>query len=210
MPTDPSCNAEQLLAQARAGGSACIGDLLQLYCNYLKLLAATQMDEKLRARLGPSDVVQETLFEAHRDFPGFRGRTEAEFVAWLRQILVNNLARAVEKHILTAKRDVRREVSLRELGEALDRSSARLESFLADSEASPSSHANRHENMLILANHLAALPADYREVLILRHLRGMPFQEVAQRMERSTGATRMLWLRAIEMLRGLLQKKDML
>ena len=99
---------------------------------------------------------------------------------------------------------------MRELGAALDRSSARLESILVDSEASPSFQAHRHENTLILADQLAALPEDYREVLILRHLKGVPFEKVAQRMERSTGAVRMLWLRAIDLLRGLLQAKELL
>ena len=131
----------ELLSEARRGGSVGLGQLLQLYGNYLKLLASTQIDEKLRARFSPSDVVQDTFFEAHRDFEQFRGQSEAEFLAWLRQILVNNLLRIVEKNVLAAKRDVRREVSIQEIGAALGRSTARLEAVLADQEGSPSSNA---------------------------------------------------------------------
>ncbi|HRX80773.1 MAG TPA: sigma factor, partial [Pirellulaceae bacterium] len=80
--------------------------LLQLYSNYLRLLACSQLDERLRARVSPSDIVQETLFEAHRDFDRFVGRSSGEFVGWLRTILVHNLARMVEHHLLTGKRDV--------------------------------------------------------------------------------------------------------
>ena len=96
----------RLLDAAREGKEECLGRLLQLYCNYLKLMAMAQLDQKLRARMSPSDVVQETLFEAHRDFAQFRGSSEAEFLAWLRRILVNNLARVVERHVLAEKRDV--------------------------------------------------------------------------------------------------------
>jgi RNA polymerase sigma-70 factor (ECF subfamily) len=111
------------------------------------------------------------------------------------------LGREVEKHILTAKRDVRREISLAEMGKSLERSAVRLESFLVDHSPSPSSHIHRHERMIQLANHLAAMPEDYRRILILRHCEGLPFKEIAQKMARSEGAVRMLWLRAIGYMR---------
>jgi len=208
------CNSlreqERLLGAARAGKPECLGQLLQLYWNYLRLLAATQIDEKLRARCSPSDVVQETFFEAHRDFGQFRGRTVAEFLAWLRQILVNNLARVVERHVLAEKRDVRREMSLGRMQAALDRSTARLESVLQDHGNSPSSDVQRREDAIILADQLAELPEDYRDVLVLRHLEGLSFNDVARRMGRSPGAVRMLWLRAIERLRGQLDARGLL
>ena len=87
-----------LLAQARAGCSEALGQLLELYRNYLRLLARTQIDLTLRVRLDPSDLVQETLMEAHRDFADFAGSTEKELVAWLRRILVRNLADQVKHH----------------------------------------------------------------------------------------------------------------
>jgi RNA polymerase sigma-70 factor, ECF subfamily len=194
-------SAEELLRQARAGVPECLGQLLEYYYNYLVLLVSTNIDHKLQARCSPSDVVQETCCEAHRDFSKFRGQSEAEFLAWLRQILVNNMAREIEKHLLAAKRDVRREVSLNGMNAALERSAARLESVLVDHGNSPSSRLNRHEHMVLLANLLAAMPVDYRQVLILRHCEGLPFKEVAERMQRSSGAVRILWLRAIEQLR---------
>jgi len=200
---------DELLLSARNGTTECRGRLLERYHNYLKLLAATQIDEKLRARCSPSDVVQETFCEAHRDFDQFRGQTEPEFLAWLRQILVNNLSRLVEKHVLAEKRDVRREVSLEEIGARLERSTARLEGVLADHDAaSPSSDLRRREDAVLLADHLARLPSDYRQVLVLRHLEGLPFKQVAQRMERSHGAVRMLWLRAMEQLRKLMDTRE--
>ncbi|HEY4760355.1 MAG TPA: sigma-70 family RNA polymerase sigma factor [Thermoguttaceae bacterium] len=209
MDTQTRFNAEQLLTQARACAPECLGRLSQYYSNYLKLLVATQIDEKLQARCSPSDVVQETYCEAHRDFEKFRGTTEAEFLAWLRTILVNNMAREVEKHLLAAKRDVRREVSLEAMGEALERSAARLESVLVDRGHSPSSSVHRHERAIMLANLLAEMPSDYRKVLLLRHCEGLPFKDLAQRMGRSAGAVRMLWLRAIGQIREQLSARGM-
>ena len=201
MNTTARCDVEEMLAEARRGEANGLGNLLQYYGNYLKLLVTTHLDAKLRARCSPSDIVQESYFEAHRDFEKFQGRTAGEFLAWLRKILVNNIAREVEKHILSAKRDVRREVRLDGMQAALERSAARLESVFVDRASSPSSRADRHEHVVALANHMAELPADYREVLVLRHCEGLAFKDIARQMGRSTGAVRMLWLRAIGQIR---------
>jgi RNA polymerase sigma-70 factor, ECF subfamily len=201
MDAQSQLHVGQLLVRARGGAPECLGRLLQHYGNYLKLLVATHIDERLQARCSPSDIVQDTYCEAHRDFAAFRGSTEPEFLAWLKTILVNNMAREVEKHILAAKRDVRREVRLDAMSEAMERSAARLESALADQGPSPSSNVDRHEHTIMLANYLAELPPDYRDVLLLRHCEGLPFKDIARRMGRSPGAARMLWLRAIGQIR---------
>ena len=192
---------DKLFASAQAGSTSCLGRLLTLYSNYLKLLIAAQLDDRLRVRVSPSDIVQETFFEAHRDFAQFRGQTPGEFVAWLRRILVNNILRVVEQHLLAEKRDVRREISLEQIGKRLEQSTARLESLLAQPGDSPSGHAQRNEQEIILADALAELPKDYQQVILLRHIEGLPFEQVALRMDRSNGAVRMLWLRALERLR---------
>lgn len=196
-----SSTAGQLLASARNGGGEALGRLFRLYENYLKLLAASQLHQRLRARVSPSDVVQETFCEAHRDFHQFRGQSEGEFLGWLRQILVHNLGRLVERHLQADKRDVRREVSLDEIRNALDRSNAGLEAMLADDAASPSSNVQRNEQTLLLADKLAALSPDYRDVIVMRHLQGLSFNEIGERLGRTSGAVRMVWLRAIEQLR---------
>lgn len=190
-----------LLAQAKAGSTESLGRLLEVFSNYLHILALGQMGRQLQTRVSTSDVVQETFLEAHVAFPQFRGSTVAEFYAWLRKILVNNLHRTIEQHLRTQKRDLRREVSLQALAQDLDQSTVRLDAFLPAREMSPSSACARHELQVQVADTLAQLPPDYRYVLVLRHLESMPFEEVAQRMDRSVGAVRMLWLRAIESLR---------
>ena len=188
----------QLMAAARAGETEQLGRLLQFYFNYLTVLASTQLDRRLRRRLNPSDLVQETLLAAHRDFPAFRGSTPQELVAWLRQILINVLHGAIARHVKAGKRDIRREVSIDQVEESVDRSAANLATILPAKGDSPSSPLRAEERARELADRLAELSHDYRQVIILRNLQGLGFDEIATRMERSSGAVRMLWLRAIE------------
>jgi RNA polymerase sigma-70 factor (ECF subfamily) len=202
--------ADALIAQARQGMRESLGRLLQTYTNYVKLVAAAQVGARLKVRVSPSDVVQETFLQAHRTFDQFRGQTEAEFFAWLQRILTSQLTHLYEKHVLAQKRDVRREVSLDEVGAKLDRSTARLASVLADDAPSPGSVAQQHERAVILADELADLPPDYRDVLLWRNLEGLSFEEVAEHMQRSPGAVRMLWLRAVDKLRQQLTDKELI
>jgi RNA polymerase sigma-70 factor (ECF subfamily) len=201
MLADRSVSPSELIRAARAGKSDAVGRLLSLYVNYLKILATTQLDPKLRRRVSPSDVVQETFCDAHRDFPRFRGESEGQFVAWLRRILIHNLARFVELHVLTEKRDIRRELSMNEMRQAVDRSSNQMDALFIGKEGTPSGAAIKRERSVLLADCLSELPDDYRQVVLLRNFQGLPFNEVAQQMDRSSGAVRMLWLRALEQLR---------
>ena len=187
-----------------------LGNILQLYWNYLHLLAEAQLDRRLRVRFSPSDLVQETLLEAHRDFPQFRGTTEAEFLAWLRQILVHNLIVAVRRHFDAGKRDVRREVSLEQVSAGADTSALCMAAILPQGGTSPSAHIQQEELLAAMANDLADLPPDYHEVIVLRHLQGCSFGEIARRMDRNEGAVRMLWLRAIGQLRSRLNERGVL
>jgi RNA polymerase sigma-70 factor (ECF subfamily) len=205
---NPMSSIPSLISDARRGQRSSIGLLLQQYRNYLMVLAAAQIEHRLRPRVSPSDVVQETMLRAHKNFAQFRGATEHELLAWLRQILVNNLARFVEQHMLAARRDVRREVSIERLGAALEQSTVQLAAMLPDDGKSPSMAVEQREEAVLLADRLAQLPKSYREVLVLRNLQGLPFEEVARRMDRSLGATRMLWLRAIEKLRAVYRKEE--
>jgi RNA polymerase sigma-70 factor (ECF subfamily) len=200
----------QLLVEAQKGNKESLGALLDLYRNYLHLLARTQADLHLQGRADASDLVQETFLDACRDFAQFRGHTEAELLAWLRRILVCNLGRLVQRELSAQKRDARREVSLERRLQGLEHSSAALDAALAGRHSSPSSQARRRERAAVVADQLARLPADYREVIVLRNLEALPFPEVARRMGRSAGAVRVLWVRAVDQLRRLLEQEDLL
>ena len=198
MSQTPRNDPEQLLARARHEGGAALGELLELYRHYLYLLALAQIGWRLQSRLDASDVVQETFLAAHRDFARFRGLTEAELVAWLRQVLAARLADQVRRHLRARRRDARLE---RRLADELDRSSQALERQLAARQSTPSNQAARRERAVLLAEALKALPADYEEVIVLRHLEGLSFAEVAGRMGRSVDSVEKLWVRALARLR---------
>ena len=199
----PHDDVVALISRARRGSGDSLGRLLQMYRNYLMVLAGTQIERRLQPRMSPSDIVQETMLRAHANFAQFRGASEPELIGWLRQILVNNLAKFVEQHVLAARRDVRREVSIERLGRALEQSTIQLAALLPAGSRSPSAAAQQREEAVLLADRLAMLAPDYREVLMLRNLQGLPFETIAQQMDRSVSATRMLWLRAIDKLKGL-------
>jgi RNA polymerase sigma-70 factor, ECF subfamily len=157
---------------------------LESYREYLRLLVRLQLDPRLRPRLDPSDVVQETLLQAHQSLDQFRGQSEAEQIGWLRQILASKLARASRDH----HRDKRNLDHERSLDRALEQSSQRLELFLAADESSPSERAERNEQLAHLAEALSALAADQREAVELHYLHGWPVAEIAVRLERSPKA----------------------
>jgi RNA polymerase sigma-70 factor (ECF subfamily) len=200
---------EQLLREARAGPGDSLGRLLELYRNYLYLVARTQIDLHLQAQVSPSDLVQETFLEAYRDFGQFDGVTEAQLLAWLRRILLHNLAQLVQR-LHAAKRNVRRQVSLELSLRTLEDSAARMDRMLLEHGSTPSARAQRREEAALLADQLARLPSPYRDVIILRNLEGLPFNEVAERMGRLPGAVRVLWLRALNRLRQLLKEEDLI
>ena len=187
-----------LLTRARAGDASAWSELLEAHRPQLTLLAQVQIGPGLRGKTDAADVVQETFLEAHRDLPGFRGTTEAEFAAWLRQVLARNLANLLRRYFGTQARDPRRE---RPLADGLDRSSQPPDPALVAPQSTPSQRAVRGEQSARLADALNQLPADYRDVLVLRYLDGLSFPEVAARMGRSVDSVEKLWVRALARLR---------
>jgi RNA polymerase sigma-70 factor (ECF subfamily) len=175
---------------------------LERFRDYLRLLARLQLDSRLQAKLDASDIVQQTLLQAHECRDQFRGRSEAELAGWLRAILGNTLAAALRRFGADA-RDIGRERSLQD---SLAESSARLEGWLAAEQSSPSEHIMRVEELVRLAGALAQLPVDQRAVIELHHLKGWSIAEVAKALKRSKPSVMGLLFRGQKKLRELLQQ----
>ena len=190
-----------LLGNARAGDREALGQLLQWYGNYLNILASTQLDRRLRRRLNSSDIVQEAMLAAHKGFGDFRGTSQGELLCWLRTILIHTLHHSFTKHFKVEKRDIRREVSLESINNRLEQSATNLAALIPARGPSPSEPMHARERAVALSDQLSKLKPDYREVIVLRVLQGLSFDEIAQRMDRKSGAVRMLWLRALDKFR---------
>jgi RNA polymerase sigma-70 factor (ECF subfamily) len=178
--------------------------LLESYRNYLRLMARSVLGHRLRGKVDPSDVVQETLLKAHERFGQFRGESEPEVVAWLRQILVRNVADLVRRYAPGGGRDVARE---RPIEDEMERSSRALAGLIPSPHSTPSKGAQRRELAVLFADALADLEPDHREVILLRNLDDLDWGEIAERMCRTPAAARMLWARALPRLKPLLEAR---
>lgn len=202
-----SSSTNRLLMLARNGDGDSLGLLLRKYFRYLNSLSRGHIDDRIRVRISASDVVQETLLEAHRDFPDFIGTSVEEFTGWLRRILFNNLARALEVHVLAAKRDVRKQRSI-EHHENPNQSTVGLVGALEGNLTSVSAALHQEDLLKDLTLAINQLPEDYRRVIQLRNFENLSFNQIAERLGRNPGATRMLWVRAVEKLKRFMPPKD--
>ncbi|HTI51824.1 MAG TPA: sigma-70 family RNA polymerase sigma factor [Planctomycetaceae bacterium] len=193
-------DVNELLRLARAGDDNARDRLFAVCRSYVSVAARAEVASWLKAKVDASDLVQQTLLDAHRGLAKFRGETEAEWLGWLRRILANNAADYVRQFHGVEKRRVGREVSLQA---GVDSERGELE--LSDGGETPSQIVMHKELQLQVADALTELSEDYQEVIILRNMQRLPFDEVAERMGRSRPATQMLWMRAIKRLQEVLE-----
>jgi RNA polymerase sigma-70 factor (ECF subfamily) len=170
---------------------------LERFRSYLHLLAEAQLDRRLRSKLDPSDVVQQTLLQAHQARQQFRGSSDGELAAWLRQILARTLLHYVRDYH-RSKRDLSREWSLEAACQA---SSARLEAWLAAEQSSPSHHALKLEEALGVAEALRTLPDRQREAVVLYYWQDCTLAEIGEHLGCSTAAAGGLLRRGLKKLR---------
>ncbi len=189
-----------LLNQARSGDQESKDRLFELCRNYVSIIARAQIGTWLQAKVDPSDLVQQTLLDAHRGIHNFRGASEGEWLAWLRQILNNNTTDYIRKYRGTEKRQINREVSIEQTTSG---GSVRRIQPQADCDT-PSQIVLQREQEVNMANAISKLSNDYQQVIILRNLQRLSFNEVAENMDRTRPAVQMLWMRAIEQLKGLM------
>lgn len=177
---------------------------LDRFRNYLRLLAEIELSPQLRVKEDASDIVQQSLWEAHRDLSAYRGQTEAELVCWLKTILARNLWNAA-RHYRTQKCDLRREQSL---AERLDQSTARIANFLASEQSSPSQRAVHNEQIRQLADGLARLLDGERTAIVLKHFQNLSLAEISAHLGRPIDAVAGLLKRGLKKLRSHLQATE--
>jgi RNA polymerase sigma-70 factor, ECF subfamily len=196
--SQPVMEVPALVAAAKHSDGPAKDRLLELYRNYLRLLARTWLTGAARVKAEPSDLVQETLLRAHRGFAEFHGTGERELVAWLRQIMARRLTDLV-RHMRADRRDIGRE-------EPLDiQMHDKLHSLAESSFSGPSGDLRRRELSVLLADALAQLSPARREVIVLRNLEELAWPDISRRMGKSEAAVKKLWTRALLALRPLIE-----
>ena len=205
MKTDSS-DLAALINQAREGNSDALGDLLERYRHFISLLVRARFrGGRLQARVDSSDIVQDVLLRVSRHISTFEGSDQPAWEGWLRRIAEREVIRQFEHHRGAARRDIGRE---QPRGAATDDAPSQLlAGWLEASITSPSLAMVRKEHAILISDAIRRLPEDYREVLILRHLEERPFAEIAERLDRSTGAVRILWVRALRQLRTAIEQE---
>lgn len=188
----------ELVVQAKRGDPEVLGRLLEQYRGYLLMLAHRYLDDRLRRRIDPSDIVQHTFLEIQRDLAGFRGTTPAEFAAWIRNILKHNVATAVARHVSAQKRSIGREVS------SDGGSGVQWVAQLAGNTSTPSQRAIRAETALAMLEALSRIPETQAEAIRLRYMEGLSLADICERMGKSEMATAGLLKRGLRKLRELL------
>jgi RNA polymerase sigma-70 factor (ECF subfamily) len=174
------------IAAARAGSSNALGLLLDLCRHYLLKVSNAELGADLHGKAGPSDLVQLTFEQAIRIINRFEGNTEQELLQWLRAILKKK-AKELRRHYRAQKRHVRREGGV-------------VPEHCPANTSTPSKIVSRDEEARTVAAAVARLPEHYRQVIVWREWEDVPLEEIARRLDRSTDAARMLWVRALEVL----------
>jgi RNA polymerase sigma-70 factor (ECF subfamily) len=195
-------DAEFLLALARAGDQAALGQLLERYRSYVRLLIRLQIRGRWRRTFDVDDLFREIGRRIRREIATFGGGSVGEFLSWVRRVIGSTLANQVRHSVGDGRRDLRLE---RALFDELESSSRALNRNLVVTRSPPGRRAVRREYAVILADALERLPEDYREVVILRNLEGIGFPEVARRMGCTEDRAKDVWVRALARLRRTLE-----
>jgi RNA polymerase sigma-70 factor (ECF subfamily) len=169
-----SAETQGLLELVCAGDRAAFDRLFALHRPYLQKVIALRLDQRLRARVDPSDVVQEAQLEAYRRLPDFVARRPMSFRLWLRKTAQERLLMLRRFHLGAARRDAGREVPWP------DDSALQLARGLLTSDPTPSQAFAGHERAQQVREAVARLPAADREILVLRNLEGLANAEVAE------------------------------
>jgi RNA polymerase sigma-70 factor (ECF subfamily) len=197
---------ENLMALARAGQPEALGELCDLYRNYLRMVVRSGLGPRLRERVELSDVVQEALVEVVRQFPQFTGQTEAALVGWLRKLVAQKLADLGRYHSRIKRQGDAQALALDAPFDGpgdpdAEGGGGRLLDVLSLSQTSPSEAASRRELTVLLADALSDLPEAEAEVLWLYHAEDLSFESIGERLGVSRKVVRGIWARGLKSLR---------
>jgi RNA polymerase sigma-70 factor (ECF subfamily) len=194
-------DTDQLLDRVIQGESSAAAALLTRHEQRLRRMVELRLDPRLAARLDPSDIVQDTLAEAHRRLPDYAVNRPLPFYPWLRSIAWDKLVEMTRRHITAARRSVHREAGVLGLG---DKSKSILADRIAAASATPSEMAVRQEVRSRVQHAMRQLsPGDY-ELIVLKHLEELSVPEIAAILGVGQEAVYSRYRRAVQRLHRML------
>jgi RNA polymerase sigma-70 factor (ECF subfamily) len=200
--TDPGI--QPLLADAARGDEQAVRCLLEMYRQRLGRMIAARPDRRLAPRRDPSDVAQETLADAAQRLPDhLRGRP-LPFYSWLFRLAADRLARAHRDHVASTVRGIGREERIDGASHD-DATATRWGDRLPADDPTPRHHVVREERRVLLTGPIEQRDEADREVLGLRYLDRLAFDEIAAVLDIGLSAAKLWHLRSLEPLRGLLE-----
>jgi RNA polymerase sigma-70 factor, ECF subfamily len=185
-----------LLLKARKGDRNAFEIAVSHHREELRRVVACRLDRSLRARVDPSDIVQEAQLEALARLPDYVVRQPMSFRAWLFHTAIQRLLK-LHRHVLAARRDISREQNLAE-------STLASAPGLMDAGPTPSEQAMGRERTVRLNHLLQQLASADRMILELRTFQGLSYEEIGYRLAIDPAAARKRYGRALLRLRVLL------
>lgn len=205
--SSPSSSASsdlvRLAEKAAGGDDLAFAQLFAQFRPHLRQFIDLRLDRRIRRRVDPSDVLQETQIEVHQRLADFLKRQPMPIRVWMRQTALEHLIRAHEKHLKADRRSVIREARLS------NRSSVMLAKRIAAVDAAPSQQAMKEENVQIVTRAISELSEIDREILIMRNIESLDFNEIASSLSVSPEAARKRFGRALIRLQKQLQPFDL-
>ena len=193
---DNSIEWTNLIRQACEGDDSALGLIVSRLRNYLLLVANAEMQPSIRSKFCGSDIIQQSMLEAHQAIGAFRGTTESELKAWLKKIVLSNLVDETRRYQKTRKRDTSREVPVDWHAQPLAQPNGQTASWMVSK--------NEFDQQLFIAIH--ELPARQRHVIEARHRDAMPYSKIAVELNITEDAARKLWTRGVNSLKRTLSK----
>ena len=197
-------DTDHLLDRVARGESSAAATLLTRHEQRLRRMVNLRLDPRLAARLDPSDVVQDTLVEAHRRLPDYALDRPMPFYPWLRGIAWDKLIEITRRHITAERRSVNREVGQLDLS---GDSQLILVDRMMPVTATPSEQALRQEMRSRVQQAISQLPPRDHEIIVLKHLEELNVSEIAAVLGIEQEAVYSRYRRAVQRLHRLLSNE---
>jgi len=201
--SDSDSAQDDLQTRLRAGDSQALADLFDAHRGRLWRMANFRMDERLRGRVSPDDIVQETYLAAAKRIEHYAEMRTASPFVWVRMVMHQTLIDVHRRHLGAKMRDAARDVSLNRRRHT-QTTVASLAIHLVGDITSPSAAAGRAELLEVVRGAIESMDSIDREVLALRHFEELTNAEVAEELEIQPKAASIRYVRALQRLRTIL------